>query len=84
MRSIKTYLEILRKKGLYMCLREAKKAAWPIWWTHNRAAIEQIQAERTSKYLLRHYKNLIHSRQRNRRGSCGCVGCRAWIMHRIL
>lgn len=59
MRSIKTYLEILRKKGLYMCLREAKKAAWPIWWTHNRAAIEQIQAERTSKYLWRHYKDLI-------------------------
>lgn len=59
MRNFKTYLEILRKKGLYMCLREAKKAAWPIWWTHSRAAIEQIQAERTSKYLWRHYKNLI-------------------------
>lgn len=59
MRSIKTYLEILRKKGLYMCLREAKKAVWPIWWTRSRAAIEQIQAERASKYLWRHYKALI-------------------------
>lgn len=59
MRSIKTYLEILHKKGLYMCLREAKKAIWPIWWTHSRAAIEQIQAERASKYLWRHYKDLI-------------------------
>ena len=59
MRSIKTYLEILRKKGLYMCLREAKKAIWPIWWTHSRAAIEQIQAERASQYLWRHYKELI-------------------------
>lgn len=59
MRSIRTYLEILRKKGLYMCLREAKKAVWPIWWTHSKAAIEQIQAERASRYLWRHYKELI-------------------------
>ena len=59
MRSIKTYLEILRKKGLYMCLREAKKAIWPIWWTHSRAAIEQIQAERASNYLWRRYKAMI-------------------------
>lgn len=59
MRSIKTYFEILRKKGLYMCLREAKKAIWPIWWTHSRAAIEQVQAERASKYLWRYYKALI-------------------------
>ena len=59
MRSIKTYLEILRKKGLYMCLREAKKTVWPIWWTHSRAAIEQIQAERASDYLWRHYKDMI-------------------------
>ena len=59
MRSIKTYLEILRKKGLYVCLREAKKAVWPIWWTRSRAAIEQIQAERASKYLWRRYKDLI-------------------------
>lgn len=42
-----------------MCLREAKKAIWPIWWTHSRAAIEQVQAERASKYLWRHYKALI-------------------------
>ena len=59
MRSIKTYLDILRKKGLYMCLREAKKAIWPIWWTRSGAAIEQIQAERASNYLWRHYKELI-------------------------
>lgn len=59
MRSIKTYLDILHKKGLYMCLREAKKAAWPIWCTHSRAAIEQIQSERTSRYLWRHYDELI-------------------------
>lgn len=59
MRSIKTYLEILRKKGMYMCLKEAKKAIWPIWWTRSRAAIEQIQAERVSKYLWRRYKDLI-------------------------
>ena len=59
MKSIKTYLEILRKKGLYMCLREAKKAVWPIWWTHSKAAIEQIQAERVSRYLWRKYGTLI-------------------------
>ena len=59
MRSIKTYMEILRKKGLYMCLREAKKAVWPIWWTHSWIIIDQIQAERASKYLWRHYKGLI-------------------------
>lgn len=59
MQSIKAYLEILHKKGLYMCLREAKKAIWPLWWTHSRAAIEQIQAERASRYLWRHYKDLI-------------------------
>ena len=59
MRSIKTYLEILRKKGFYMCLLEAKKVAWPVWWTHNRAAIDQIHEERASKYLWRHYKDVI-------------------------
>lgn len=59
MRSLKTYYSILHKKGLYMCLREGKKAIWPIWWTHSRAAIEQIQAERASRYLWRHYKDLI-------------------------
>ena len=59
MRSIKTYLEILRKKGLYVCLREAKKAVWPIWWTHSPAAISQIQAERASGYLWRKYGSLI-------------------------
>lgn len=59
MLSLRTYLEILRKKGLYMCLREAKKAVWPIWWTRSRAAIEQIQAERASNYLWRQYKDLI-------------------------
>lgn len=59
MRSLKTYWNILRKKGLYMCLREAKKALWPVWWTHSRAAIEQIQAERASNYLWRKYGSLI-------------------------
>ena len=52
-------MDILRKKGLYTCMKEAKKAVWPLWWTHSRAAIDQIQAERTSKYLWRHYKDLI-------------------------
>ena len=42
-----------------MCLREAKKALWPIWWTRNKAIIEQIQAERASRYLWRKYKELI-------------------------
>ena len=59
MKSLKTYRDILRKKGLYICLREAKKTVWPIWWTHNKAAIEQIQSERVSRYLLRHYKSQI-------------------------
>ncbi|MBP5477371.1 MAG: capsular polysaccharide synthesis protein [Paludibacteraceae bacterium] len=59
MRSIRTYLEILRKKGVYTCLREAKKAVWPVWWTHSRAAIEQIQAERTNRYLWKRYGPLI-------------------------
>ena len=59
MRSIKTYLNILRKKGLYICLKEAKKAIWPLWFTHSWIIIDQIYEERTSKYLWRHYKDLI-------------------------
>ena len=59
MRNIKTYYSILRKKGLYTCLREFKKTVWPIWWTHNREAIDLIQAERTSRYLWRKYGSLI-------------------------
>ena len=59
MRSLKTYYSILRKKGFYTCFRELKIAVWPIWLTHSRAAIEQIQAERTSRYLWRKYGSLI-------------------------
>lgn len=59
MRSLKTYYSILQKKGLYTCLREAKKALWPVWFTHSRAAIEQIQAERVSRYIWRRYDKLI-------------------------
>lgn len=59
MRSLKTYYSIPRKKGFYTCLRELKIAVWPIWLTHSRAAIEQIQAERTSRYLWRKYGSLI-------------------------
>lgn len=59
MRSLKTYYSILRKKGFYTCLRELKIAVWPIWLTHSRAAIEQIQAERASRYLLCRYGSLI-------------------------
>ena len=59
MRSIKTYVDILRKKGVYTCLQEVKKAIWPIWWTHSRVAIEQTQAERVSRYFWRKYKALI-------------------------
>ena len=59
MRSLSTYYSILRKKGFYTCMRELKKAVWPVWWTHSKAAIEQIQAERASSYLFRHYGALI-------------------------
>lgn len=59
MRSLKTYMDILRKKGMYTCLLEAKKAVWPVWWTHSRAAIDQMQAERVSRYLWRRYGPLI-------------------------
>ena len=59
MRSLSTYYSILRKKGFYTCMRELKKAVWPVWWTHSKAAIDQIQAERASSYLLRHYRALI-------------------------
>lgn len=59
MRSIKTYWEILQKKGLYICLKETKKALWPLWFTHSWIIIDQIQFERTSTYLWRHYKELI-------------------------
>ena len=61
MRNIKTYYSILKKKGLYTCLREFKKIVWPIWWTHNREAIDLIQAERTSRYLWGKYNWLIES-----------------------
>lgn len=59
MRSLKTYLDILRKKGLVGCWHEAKKAVWPLWLTRNRDAIERIQAERASRYLWRRYRNSI-------------------------
>ena len=59
MRSLKTYYSILRKKGFYTCLRELKKAVWPLWFTRNREAIELIQAERASRYLLCKYGSLI-------------------------
>ena len=59
MRSLKTYYSILRKKGFYTSMRELKKAVWPIWWTHNKAVIEQIQSDRVSRYLWRHYKSQI-------------------------
>ena len=59
MRSLKTYYSILRKKGFYTCLRELKKAVWPLWFTRNREAIELIQAERASRYLLCRYGSLI-------------------------
>lgn len=59
MRSLSTYYSILRKKGFYTCMRELKKAVWPVWWTHSKAAIEQIQAERASKYLWRKYGKMI-------------------------
>lgn len=59
MRSLKTYYSILRKKGFYTCLRELKIAVWPLWLTHSRAAIEQIQAERASSYLWHKYGSLI-------------------------
>ena len=61
MRNIKTYYSILKKKGLYTCLREFKKIVWPIWWTHNREAIDLIQAERTRRYLWGKYNWLIES-----------------------
>ena len=59
MRSLNTYMDLLRKKGFYTCLQEVKKSVWPIWWTHSRVAIEQIQAERVSRYFWRKYKSLI-------------------------
>lgn len=59
MRSLKTYYSILRKKGFYTCLRELKIAVWPIWWTHNKEAIRQIQSERASGFLWRKYGSLI-------------------------
>lgn len=59
MKSIKNYIEILRKKGWYICWQEAKKAMWPIWFTRSKAAVEQIQSERASRYLWRRYGSLI-------------------------
>lgn len=59
MRSIKTYLDILHKKGLYICIKEAKKAIWPLWFTHSWIIIDQIHQERASKYLWQHYRELI-------------------------
>ena len=59
MRSLKTYYNKKQKKGFYTCLRELKKAVWPLWLTRNREAIELIQAERASRYLLCKYGSLI-------------------------
>lgn len=59
MRSIPTYIHLLRSKGLYLCWQELKKALCPIWLTRSRAAIEQIQSERATKYLWRRYQSLI-------------------------
>lgn len=61
MRSIKTYYEILKKKGLYTCLREARKALQPLWQTRDKEAIDLIMAERVSKKLYKRYRTLIEA-----------------------
>lgn len=61
MRTLSEYVQILKKKGIYTCLKETKKKLWPIWLTHNRFTIDQIEAERTERYLWRRYKDLIVS-----------------------
>ena len=55
MRSLSTYLEILKKKGFYVCFQELRKVVQPIWITRQRGAIECIMQERSYRYLLRHY-----------------------------
>ncbi|MBQ9339780.1 MAG: capsular polysaccharide synthesis protein [Paludibacteraceae bacterium] len=58
MRSLQTYLEILKKKGFYVCFQELRKAVQPIWITRQRGAIERIMQERSYRYLLRHYSQV--------------------------
>ena len=55
MRNLNTYIDILHKKGLYTCLQEACKVIQPIWWTTNKAVVEQILQERHYNYLKRQY-----------------------------
>lgn len=61
MRTISEYKTILQKKGWYVCCKELKKSLCPIWFTHNRGAIEQIETERVYKYLKRKYSSIYLS-----------------------
>ena len=58
MRSFSEYKNILQKKGWYVCWKELKKKVCPIWFTHNRGAIDQIEAERTYNYLKKTYSKV--------------------------
>ncbi len=58
MRSFSEYKSILKKKGWYICWKELKKSACPIWFTHNRGAIEQIETERSYNYLKKTYSSV--------------------------
>lgn len=54
MRSVATYRDILRKKGIRYSLHEGWKAIWPIRWTQSKAIKDLIAQDRAYKYLQRY------------------------------
>lgn len=59
MRSIKTYIDILRKKGLRYSLAEGWRAVCPIWWTTDKAIKDLIHQERSYRYLKAKYGHVF-------------------------
>lgn len=59
MRSLSTYINILKKKGLRYSIREGWKAIWPLWFTTNKQVKELIAQDRAYHYLKRRYARYI-------------------------
>jgi len=78
MRSLKTYIDILQKKGLRYSIQEGWRAIWPIWWTSNQSIKNRIHQERTYQYLLRHYVPYITS-QPNPQGNVPKIIWICWL-----
>lgn len=59
MRSVKAYIDILRKKGLRYSLAEGWRAVWPLWWTMDKATKDLIHQGRSYHYLKAKYGHVF-------------------------